>query len=189
METERFEALIDAILAIIITLIVLEFNLPNSPSFTALFELKTEFFEYFISFFVIYNIWNSHHNLFIRINKLTDSVVWVSLIQIFILSFLPYVTIMVSNNFYSFFAQACFGSIFVLLHIHYIIQTLILEHSDPANIALKVYLDKGARNSCFEFILFAIVYIIGYLYYHPTIMFGCLIAMIFWLISDQYLSI
>ena len=84
METERFEALIDAILAIIITLIVLEFNLPNSPSFTALFELKTEFFEYFISFFVIYNIWNSHHNLFIRINKLTDSVVWVSLIQIFI---------------------------------------------------------------------------------------------------------
>lgn len=187
METDRFEALIDAILAIIITLIVLEIELPSSPSFMGLFELKKEFFAYFISFFVIYNIWNSHHNLFIRINKLTDSVVWVSLIQVFILSFLPYVTVMVSDDFYSFFAQACFGLIFVLLHVHYVIQGIIFEHSDSANIALIMYLNKGVKSSLFEFILFAIVYILGYLYYPPIIMIGCLIAMILWVISDQYI--
>ncbi|OED29491.1 TMEM175 family protein, partial [Methanosphaera sp. WGK6] len=67
METERFEALIDAILAIIITLIILELNVPSAPTFAALFELKQEFFIYAVSFFVIFNIWNTHHNLFTKI--------------------------------------------------------------------------------------------------------------------------
>lgn len=186
MDTERFEALIDAILAIIVTIIILEIPLPAHPDLASLWEVKVEFFAYLISFFVVFNIWNSNHNLFIKINKLTDSIVWTNMISIFILSFIPYATIMVSEHFFSFFAQACFGAFFVVLHIHYILQAEVLKKTDPANIALIVYLDNGKKNSFIEFIFFAIAYILGYFVSPPLIMVGCLFAMSFWIIKDQF---
>lgn len=188
MDTERFEALIDAILAIIVTLIILEIPIPAHPDFASLWEVRIEFLAYLVSFFIVFNIWNSHHNLFIRINKLNSTIVWTSLAGIFILSFIPYFTTMVSEQFNSFFAQACFGSIFILLHIHYVIQAEIIKRTDPSNVALIIYLDKGEHNSLFEFILFTISYILGYFVYPPLIMVGCLIAMSYWIISDQYLT-
>lgn len=188
MDTERYEALIDAILAIIITLIILEIPLPAETSFAGLWELNHEFFAYFISFFVVFNIWNSHHNLFARTYNLTSTIVWTNLVGVFILSFLPYTTTMVSEHFNSFFAQACFGSIFVLSHIHYIVQGYILKRSDPANIGLIIYLDEGIKYSYYELIFFAVIYILGYFVYPPIIMFGCLFAMIIWTIPDQYLE-
>ena len=167
METDRFEALVDAILAIIITLIILEIPLPSSPTFEGLAHLYIEFFAYLISFLVIYNIWNSHHNLFNLIHKLHNSTVWMSGISLLIIGFLPYCTSMVSKHFYSFFAQACFGSLFILSHIHYIIQAKLLMKND------------------IELIIFAIIYILGYFLYPPIIMFGCLFAMLFWIFQDQ----
>ncbi|WP_455645930.1 TMEM175 family protein [Methanosphaera sp.] len=187
METERFEALIDAILAIIVTLIILELELPATPTFTALFELKQEFFIYAVSFFVIYNIWNTHHNLFTKINKLTDSVIWTSIMSVFIVTFLPYTTEMVMGNFNNFFAQLCFGSVFFISHVYYIIQAAIIRRTDPANIALQVYLKNGMKYSAYEVIAFIIIFLIGYLYYPPIIIYGCLFVMILWLIADQYI--
>ncbi len=185
METERFEALVDAILAIIITLIILEIPLPPSPTLAGLGHMKIEFAAYFISFLVIFNMWNSHHNLFNLINKLHNSTVWMSGISLLIVGFLPYFTTMVSTNFYSFFAQACFGSIFVLSHIHYILQAKLLISNEPGNIALIVYLENGVKYSYIELVLFAIIYILGYFVYPPIIMFGCLFAMLFWIFNDQ----
>ena len=187
MDTERYEALIDAILAIIITLIILEIPLPSQPTLASLWSIRYEFFAYMVSFYIIFNIWNSNHNLFIRINKLTDSIVWTNIAGIFILSFIPYFTTMVSEHFTSFFAQACFGFFFIILHIHYIIQAEILKKTDPANVAMILYLDEGKTNSFYEFILFAISYILGYFVYPPLIMVGCLIAMTYWIIKDQYI--
>lgn len=189
VETDRFEALVDAILAIIITLIILEIPLPSSPTFEGLAHLYIEFIAYLISFLVIYNIWNSHHNLFNLIHKLHNSTVWMSGISLLIIGFLPYCTSMVSKHFYSFFAQACFGSLFILSHIHYIIQAKLLMKNEPGNIALIVYLQNGVKYSYIELIIFAIIYILGYFLYPPIIMFGCLFAMLFWIFHDQILHL
>ncbi|WP_295722052.1 TMEM175 family protein [uncultured Methanobrevibacter sp.] len=189
METDRFEALGDGILAIIITLIILEIPLPSTPSFAGLWNMKLEFLAYFISFLVVFNMWNSHHNLFNLIHKLHNSTVWMSGISLLILGFLPYFTTMVSNNFYSFFAQGCFGFIFVISHIHYILQAKLLTHNEPGNIALIVYLENGVKYSYIELIIFAIIYILGYFIYPPIIMVGCLLAMIFWIFNDQLLPL
>ncbi len=189
METDRFEALVDGILAIIITLIILEIPLPATPTFVGLWNMKLEFLAYFISFLVVFNMWNSHHNLFNLIHKLHNSTVWMSGISLLILGFLPYFTLMVSNNFYSFFAQACFGSIFVISHIHYILQAKLLIRNEPGNIALIVYLENGVKYSYIELVLFAIIYILGYFVYPPIIMVGCLLAMLFWIFNDQFLHL
>lgn len=189
METDRFEALVDGILAIIITLIILEIPLPATPTFVGLWNMKLEFLAYFISFLVVFNMWNSHHNLFNLIHKLHNSTVWMGGISLVILGFLPYFTLMVSNNFYAFFAQACFGSIFVISHIHYILQAKLLIHNEPGNIALIVYLENGVKYSYIELVLFAIIYILGYFVYPPIIMVGCLLAMLFWIFNDQFLHL
>jgi uncharacterized membrane protein len=68
METERFEALIDAILAIIITLIVMEIPLPETTGLNSLLELTPQFIEYALSFIICFNVWNYHHNLFVHIH-------------------------------------------------------------------------------------------------------------------------
>ena len=62
METERFEALIDAILAIIITIIVLEIPLASNGSWQALLDIKYEFIIYAISFMICFNFWNFNNN-------------------------------------------------------------------------------------------------------------------------------
>ncbi|OED29565.1 hypothetical protein NL43_07705, partial [Methanosphaera sp. WGK6] len=121
-----------------------------------------------------------------KINKLTDSVVWSSIIGVFIVTFLPYTTVMVMENFNNFFAQLCFGLIFFISHLYYIIQSAIIRRSDPANIALQVYLKNGMRYSVYELIAFIIIFIIGYLFYPPIIIYGCLFVMMLWLIADQY---
>ena len=114
MESGRFEALIDAILAIIITIIVLEIPIPADGSWQALGKLHLEFIVYLISFIVCFNYWNYHNNLFSIVNHIDHKVIWSSGISIFILSLLPYLTSFVANNFHSFFAQSIYGLDFII---------------------------------------------------------------------------
>ena len=72
METERFEALIDAIIAIIITIIVLEIPLAAGGNLESLLELKVEFIAYAISFIVCFNMWKFTYNLFSIVNKINQ---------------------------------------------------------------------------------------------------------------------
>ena len=105
METERFEALIDAILAIIITIIVLEIPLAPTGTWGALFELRYEFIIYAISFLVCFNFWNVNNNIFSLVNKIDPKVIWTMGFTLLIFSLLPYLTTFVAENFYEFFPQ------------------------------------------------------------------------------------
>ena len=140
METERFEALIDAIIAIIITLIVMEFPFPQTTTFSSLLELYPEFISYTISFIICFNFWNYHHNIFGVLNKLNSRITWMSAISIMVIGLLPYLTVMVSENFYSFTAQAVFGLIFIVTNINVYIVNYLLLSIDKGNIAFHVIL-------------------------------------------------
>ena len=98
METERFEALIDAILAIIITIIVLEIPLASAGSWESLFELRYEFIIYAISFIVVFNYWNFNNNLFSIVNKIDWKIIWTIGFSLFVMSLLPYLTTFVAEN-------------------------------------------------------------------------------------------
>ena len=167
MESERFEALIDAILAIIITIIVLEIPTPANGSWQALGELHLEFIVYLISF----------NNLFSIVNYIDYKVIWSSGLSIFILSLLPYLTSFVANNFHSFFAQSIYGLDFLLVNLIYIYTSESLKNADKGNIALQVALDKN-----YEFIATIVTiiigYVIGYFFYPPAIIASCLVAII-----------
>ena len=182
MESERFEALIDAILAIIITIIVLEIPLASNGSWEALFELRHEFLIYAVSFIVCFNFWNFNNNLFSIVNKINSKVIWTMGITLFVFSLLPYLTVFVSENFYTFFPQFLYGLSFIVTALLSKLISKFLKESDPGNIALQLVLEK---NYIFisTIILVVIGMLIGYLAYPPAILISCLVSiLVIWII-------
>ena len=177
METERFEALVDAILAIIITIIVLEIPLASSGTWEALFELKYEFIIYAVSFVVCFNFWNYNNNLFSLVNKINPKVIWTMGITLFIFSLLPYLTTFVAENFYVFFPQFLYGLSFIVTAILSKLISRFLKESDPGNIALQLVLEKD-----YIFIITIIIVLIGmligYILYPPAVIISCLLSIL-----------
>ena len=177
METERFEALIDAILAIIITIIVLEIPLASNGSWQALIDIKYEFLIYAISFMICFNFWNFNNNIFSIVNKVDPKVIWTMGLTLFVFSLLPYLTTFVAENFYDFFPQLLYGLCFIITGILTLVICKFLKGADPGNIALQVAL-KDLFPMYFTVILVLIGIIIGYYLYPPVIMLCCLISIL-----------
>ena len=185
MQSERFEALIDAVLAIIVTIIVLEIPMASGGSWEALFELKLDFIIYALSFLVVFNFWNYNNNLFQIVNKINYKVIWLMGIALFILSFLPYLTIFVAENFDSFIPHAFYGLDFLSTAILSILIARALKDYDKGNIALQVAL-RSNKPIYSTITMMAIGYIIGYLAYPPAITICCLISIpVLWIVNKR----
>lgn len=183
MKTERFEALIDAILAIILTVIVLEIPMASNGSWGALFELRLDFIVYALSFLVVFNYWNYNNNIFSIVNTIDHKIIWSIGLSIFVLSLLPYLTIFVANNFYSFTAHACYGIDFLITAILSLITAKALKNSDKGNIALQVAL-KNNYSLYSTIIIMIIGFIVGYFIYPPAVTIACLISMpVLWIVA------
>ena len=177
MKTERFEAFIDAILAIIITIIVLEIPLASLGTWQALYEIRYEFIIYAVSFIVCFNFWNYNNNLFSIVNRIDHKVIWSMGITLFVFSLLPYFTTFVGENFYSFFPQFMYGLCFIITAILSLFIGKFLKEADPGNIALQVAL--GNRYPMYGTIILVLIgMIIGYFIYPPAIIACCLISII-----------
>jgi uncharacterized membrane protein len=186
METERFEALIDAILAIIITIIVLEIPLASYGTWQALIDIKYEFIIYAISFAICFNFWNFNNNIFSMVNKIDPKVIWTMGLTLFVFSLLPYLTTFVAENFYVFFPQFLYGLTFIITAILSLAISRFLKDSDPANIALQVALEKPYP-MYFTIVLVSVGIVIGYFVYPPAIMLCCLISICgVWVIPKMY---
>lgn len=177
METDRFEALIDAILAIIITIIVLEIPLASLGSWESLYEIRHEFLIYAISFIVCFNFWNYNNNLFSIVNRIDHKVIWAMGITLFVFSLLPYFTTFVGENFYVFFPQFVYGLSFIITAILSLIIGKFLKEADPGNIALQLALDNHYPIYG-TIILVSIGIVIGYFIYPPAIIFCCLLSIL-----------
>ena len=180
--SERFEALFDAIVAIILTVIVLDIGMAVDGSWQALFDLKLEFIAYIISFIVCFNYWNYNNNLFSIVNKIDFKVIWSVGASMFFLSLIPYLSMFVANNFYSFVAQACYGLDFIIIALLSIVTANALKDVDKGNIALLLALESNLQFiSTLIVVSFGII--VGYFFYPPIIIVSCLISIfLVWLI-------
>ena len=179
----RFEALFDAIIAIILTVLVLEITMASGGTWQALFDLKIEFLAYIISFIVCFNYWNYNNNLFSIVNKIDTAVIWSIGASMFVLSLIPYLSLFVSHNFYSFVPQACYGIDFIVVAIISIVTSKALKNADRGNVALMLAL---RNNLVFvsTIVFVGIGMVIGYFFYPPAIIISCLLSIIaVWAIS------
>lgn len=146
MESNRLEAFVDAIIAIVITIIVLGFPQPKDASLTALWNLKTVFFAYLTSFITCFTMWYSHHNMFHYVRQIDGKVVISTGVMLFWISLLPFLTIYVSENFGQIVPQLTYGIIFVLIEASYLLTTkYLLDIKNNEELRYQLCAHKVAR--------------------------------------------
>lgn len=187
METNRFETFFDAIIAIIITVLVLKIPQPTTPTLAGIMELNTMYMGYLISFLILYNIWYANHDLFQLVDEINNRAVWIYGVMTFVISLLPYFTIWVAYNTYSVPAETMFGLIFILTHILTTLATIEVYKANPYNKNLQeTNLNSRLMNA--PLILLIIGFILTYTVYVPGIYVTCLISIVLWILIARYLK-
>ena len=124
----RFEAFSDGVLAIIITIMVLELKVPHGETLAALLELWPVFVSYVISFIYVGIYWNNHHHLLHATTSVTGGMMWANLNLLFWLSLLPFATGWMGENHFGPVPSAAYGVVLLLAAVSwFILQTLIVR--------------------------------------------------------------
>ena len=186
METNRFETFFDAIIAIVITVLVLKIPQPASPTLGAFLELETMYVAYFISFLILYNLWYANHNLFGLVESIDNTTLWIYGMMTFVISLIPYFTIWVANNFYSVPAESMFGIIFIVTHILNTLATRAVYRSNPYNQNLQ-NINHNSYYMNLPLIIIAIGFILTYTIFVPGIYYACLVSIILWILIGRLL--
>jgi uncharacterized membrane protein len=126
MHKNRLEAFSDGVIAIIITIMVLEIKVPHEASFWALIELGPVFLSYVLSFLYVGIYWNNHHHLFQSVKTIDGRVLWANLFLLFSLSLIPFASGWMGENNFEGITVTLYGLILFLSAIAYYVLTLSL---------------------------------------------------------------
>ncbi|MEX3954829.1 putative membrane protein [Trinickia symbiotica] len=143
----RIEAFSDGVIAIIITIMVLEIHVPHGFDLDALKPVAPVFFAYVLSFIYVGIYWNNHHHMFHLVQRVDGLVMWANLHLLFWLSLLPAVTHWIGNSHLAPWPTALYGAILVMSAIAYFMLTraLLRIHGPESPLARAVGRDvKGA---------------------------------------------
>jgi uncharacterized membrane protein len=132
MTKNRVEAFSDGVLAIIITIMVLELKPPHDTGFPALKALLPVFLSYVLSFIYLGIYWNNHHHLFHATRSVSAGVLWANLHLLFWLSLFPFATAWMGENHIAPAPAAAYGFVLLMAALaYYILQRAIIAHQGP----------------------------------------------------------
>ena len=140
MRPERLSAFSDGVIAIIITIMVLELKVPHGADLSALSPLLPIFLTYLLSFIVLGIYWNNHHHMFALTDRITGGVLWANLHLLFWLSLLPFVTGWMGENHFAPLPTALYGLVLMMAGVAYYIleMTIIRGQGDNSRLAAAV---------------------------------------------------
>ena len=138
MGKSRVEAFSDGVLAIIITIMVLELKVPHGESLETLRPLIPVFLSYVLSFVYLGIYWNNHHHMLHTCHKVTGPMLWANLHLLFWLSLVPFVTGWMGENHFGAVPSALYGAVLLMAAIaYYILQQLIIASQGPDSLLKK----------------------------------------------------
>jgi uncharacterized membrane protein len=138
MGKSRLEAFSDGVLAIIITIMVLELKVPHDTSLAALQPLSGVFLSYVLSFVYIAIYWNNHHHMLHTVHKVTGGMLWANLSLLFSLSLVPFVTGWMGENHFARVPTAAYGLVLLMAAMAYWnLQRLIIRSQGPDSLLRK----------------------------------------------------
>lgn len=124
----RLEAFSDGVIAIIITIMVLELQVPHGEDFHVLAPLIPVFLSYVLSFIYLGIYWNNHHHMLLTLTKVTGPILWGNLHLLFWLSLIPFATGWMGENHFAVAPTALYGAVLFMAAIAYsILQQLIIR--------------------------------------------------------------
>lgn len=179
----RLEAFSDGVIAIIITIMVLEMKPPHSADLNALRPLLPVFLSYLLSFVYLGIYWNNHHHMLHSVQHVSGGILWANLHLLFWLSLIPFTTAWMGENHFAAAPTAVYGVVLVLAAIAYLIlqRAIIVRHGPDSVLAKAVGRDFKGKLS---FALYLIAILTTTL--APQIAWAIYVAVaLMWLIPDR----
>jgi uncharacterized membrane protein len=183
MGKTRLEAFSDGVLAIIITIMVLEMKVPHGAKVVALQPVIPVFFSYVLSFVYLGIYWNNHHHLIHTARYVNGAIMWANLHLLFWLSLIPFTTGWMGENHFAPWPVTLYGTVLLFAGIAYFIltRTLIAEHGSDSTLAISIGRDMKGKLSL---ALYAAA--IPFAFAQPWIACGLYILVaIMWLVPDR----
>ncbi len=186
MPTTRLEAFSDAVIAIIITIMVLELRAPADTQWSSLRPLLPVFFAYLLSFVNLGIYWNNHHHLLHSIRHVTGGVLWANLHLLFWLSLLPFATGWLGEHHVSKASAILYGGVLLLAALaYYVLQAVLLRAQGPGSqLALALGRDLKGKASV---VIYAAGILLALFNPIPAIALYVLVALM-WLVPDRRLE-
>jgi uncharacterized membrane protein len=183
MSKGRLEAFSDGVIAIIITIMVLELKVPHGDTLASLRPLIPVFISYVLSFVYVAIYWNNHHHLMHAAQHVNGRILWANVHLLFWLSIIPFVTGWMGENHFATWPVALYGMVLVMNGIAYTILTMELNrlHGPHSNIAKAIGNDKKGKLS-------VLLYVIGITisFFNNWAGFACyIIVASIWFIPDR----
>ena len=135
MGKSRLEAFSDGVIAIVITIMVLELKVPHAPTLQALVPLLPVFLSYVLSFVYLGIYWNNHHHMLHTVTHVSGGVLWANLHLLFWLSLLPFATGWMGENHFTALPSALYGFVLLMAAMAYWwLQQLIIRAQGPQSL-------------------------------------------------------
>ena len=183
MSRNRMEAFSDGVIAIIITIMVLELRVPIGASLAALRPVTPVFLSYVLSFVILGIYWNNHHHLFQVVEHVSGGVLWANLHLLFWLSLMPFVTAWMGENHLAAVPVAVYGADFVFAGIAYFILTRALLRIHPKDSTLAIALGRDFKGKISIVINIAAI---GLSFVRPWLALSLYVAVaVIWLVPDR----
>ncbi|MFZ4456536.1 MAG: TMEM175 family protein [Bacteroidales bacterium] len=187
MNKTRLEAFSDGVLAIIITIMVLEIKVPHGGEWKDLMDLIPTFLSYILSFVYIGIYWGNHHHLLHSVRQISSGIIWGNINLLFWLSLVPFVTGWMGENHFAPDTVALYGTSMLISGLSFYILMKSVEKNAHDNEELKeafVHLNKkGIASTIGYFLSIPLAYI------HPLISGALFITVsIIWIIPDKQLE-
>ncbi len=184
MNKNRLEAFSDGVLAIIITIMVLELKAPHGTDFAALKPLMPVFISYVMSFLFVGVYWGNHHHLLHMVKNFSSGIMLANLNLLFWLSLVPFVTGWVGENHFASLPVMIYALLLDVCGISYTILQKVIESCNKDNHQVLVLMKRQTRKGLVSVVLYtsaaALAWVSGYI--SVTLFF---IVAIMWLVPDK----
>jgi len=155
MPKARLEAFSDGVIAVIITIMVLEMKVPHGADFASLLPLWPVFLAYVLSYVYVGIYWNNHHHLMHAVQHINGSILWSNLHLLFWLSLVPFVTGWMSENHFAPLPVALYGVVLLFSGLAFVLltQCLVTIHGEDSQIARSLRGDLKGKLSVATYVV------------------------------------
>lgn len=184
MDKNRLEAFSDGVIAIIITIMVLELKIPHNPTWQSYLDAYPIFISYAISFVFVGLYWVTHHHLFHTITKVDNKVLWLNMLTLFWLSLIPFATATMGENSFASVSVTVYAIMLILVPSSNILLINRLCHiHGPGSEVTKKYKRHGKSYITISLnVVSAIIAIIGF----PKVAFILItLTALMWFLPDH----
>jgi len=180
MSKSRLEAFTDAVIAIIMTILVLQLSSPEGGDFSALRQLWHPFLAYVISFATLAVYWNNHHHIFQAAKVVSGKILWWNIVLMFCISLFPLTTVWVGKNLHSRAPQITYGVLMLATDVvwGFLARALLREHGKDSPLSRAL---AGSKKSVFSIGIITAGLAVGW-FWPPAVVLSCLVSLVPWIV-------